>query len=476
MCTQIKLALHDFHSNKQAIIDAKARRGKGNSLIDNWFIPKLEFMQSVVSNIRLNGAAVQWSVDITENAHIHVAKNPARSGNNQAQESQICCYLDRSDKVHQFDLAMAIRSAHIDFCALFESEDDSPLLNTFDNDDSDSEVYVTIISSSSTLLKNINPVSSFSATSCTIDYFNVALHLRHSSDTIPHPLRTQQCSKNTVFHLTRDPSYKKMMIDEAASKFNLPDFRAAIGDYMIRLAGQQGEPFIKMVGGHRHSSQGCTLPFTHVEVWNCVQLQSKSYHTLHDLLPAHTINAYPASSEWPLGRFDSVLVNNDPLKEWPLSGLAGNSLFIYMHYMYLTFLNLGHLVVDLRLIFRIISSMRPLESSISDCFLTYVQRFDFVPQAVPRSGTSASTSKALRPEASSSLHVLKRAKHMDSSIIGDVVPLHQLWALIDLVPHFHEAAPRSLTYKNSSNYSSEFFLNKYFVKESFWAFHNTGTE
>ena len=80
-------------------------------------------------------------------------------------------------------------------------------------------------------------------------------------------------------------------------------------------------------GGRRHSSQGCTLPFTHVEVWNRVRLQSKSYHAPHDPLPAHTINAYPASSEWPLGRFDSVLVNNDPSKEWPLSGLAGNSLF-----------------------------------------------------------------------------------------------------------------------------------------------------
>lgn len=188
MCTQIELALHDFHSNKHAVIDAKAQCGKRNSLIDNWFIPKLEFMQSVVSNIRLNGAAAQWSADITENAHIHVAKNPVCLGNNQAQESQICHYLDRSDKVRQFDLATAIRSAHIDFCALFNSEDDSPLLNTFDKDDSDSEVDVTIISSSSALLKNINPVSSFSASSHTIDYFDVTLHLRHSSDMIPHPL------------------------------------------------------------------------------------------------------------------------------------------------------------------------------------------------------------------------------------------------------------------------------------------------
>ena len=134
----------------------------------------------------------------------------------------------------------------------------------------------------------------FLATSCTIDYFDVALCLRHSSHMISHPLRTQQCSKNTVFHLNCDPSYKKMMIDEVASKFNLPDFRAAIGDYMIRQAGQQGESFVKMVDDCRHSSQGCMLPFTHVGVWNRVRLQLKSYHALHDPLPVHTINAYPA--------------------------------------------------------------------------------------------------------------------------------------------------------------------------------------
>jgi alcohol dehydrogenase class IV len=94
MCAKIEQALLDFHANKQAIIDAKARQGKGNSLITNWFIPKLEVLQSVVSNIRLNDVEIQWSADITENAHIHVVKKPAHSGNNQEYESQTCRYLD----------------------------------------------------------------------------------------------------------------------------------------------------------------------------------------------------------------------------------------------------------------------------------------------------------------------------------------------------------------------------------------------
>jgi hypothetical protein len=322
-CGQVELALSDFHTKKQAIIDAKARRGKKSSLITNWFIPKLELLQSVVSNIRLNGVAIQWSADVTENAHIHVAKKPARSGNNQDYESQTCRYLDRSDKVRQFDLATSIRTTGLDFRALFDTEDSSPLDNT--DDDSDSEFDATTISTTSALLKLISPVSALSATSRTIDYFDLASHLQYHS-TVPRPFRTYQSSKNVVFHLSRDPSFKRMTIEDAAAKFGLLDFQPALGDYMIRLAGQTGEPFIKMIGGRRYSLQGCILPFTHVEVWNRVRLQSKSYYPPHDPLPAHTINVFPPSTDWPLGHYDSVLVNNDAAEEWPSSGLKGKFL------------------------------------------------------------------------------------------------------------------------------------------------------
>lgn len=52
MCLKMEAALSEFHSYKNAIIAAGARRGKSsNSRIDNWHIPKLEFLQSVVPNI-----------------------------------------------------------------------------------------------------------------------------------------------------------------------------------------------------------------------------------------------------------------------------------------------------------------------------------------------------------------------------------------------------------------------------------------
>jgi hypothetical protein len=249
-------------------------------------------------------------------------------------ESQTCRYLDRADKIRQFDLATAICTADVDFRALFDSDEQTDSLEMLD-EDSDSEADITSISTTSALLKLIDPVSPLSATSRTIDYFHVASNLRHGSDhLIPHSFRTHQSSKNVVFHLTHDPSFKRMTVNEVAAKYALPDSHPALGDYLIRLAGQNQDTFIRTVGGRRYSSQDCTLPFTHLEVWTCVRLPTKSYYAPYDPTPAHTINAYPPSSEWPLGRYDSALINNDHSQEWPQSGLTG-MFVIYLVLLYL---------------------------------------------------------------------------------------------------------------------------------------------
>ena len=89
VCQNIGNALSLFHQHKEAILDAGACQGKKGK-INNWHIPKLELFQSVVSNIRLNGVACQWSADFTEHAHIKMIKEPGHSGNNHAYETQIC--------------------------------------------------------------------------------------------------------------------------------------------------------------------------------------------------------------------------------------------------------------------------------------------------------------------------------------------------------------------------------------------------
>ncbi|KAF8189057.1 hypothetical protein BJ912DRAFT_850916 [Pholiota molesta] len=443
-CSKIEHALGEFHSHKQAILDAKARRGK-KFPIENWHIPKLEFMQSVVTNIRSSGVSVQWSADVTEHAHIEVVKDPAHSGNNQNYEPQICRYLDRLDKLRQFDLATSIRDSRIDF------RDPAICLDV--SDDSVDNIEVTTaysnINTTHDLLDNISSVSPLiGATRTTVDYFQLSLRLKSGlTPSAPFPYRTHQCSPHSAFHLTRDASYKRMSIKDVSTLFDIPDLHAALGDYVRYLS--LGKTTFS-VGGRRTSSMTCVLQFSELDVWNRVRVQTRTYHHPHMVLAPYTINAYPPSPNWPLGQYDSAIINTDTMQEWPKSGLN------------------GHLVVDVRLIFRIVSNPSSKLFGIPDQFIMYVQRFDVVPQ-INQSISGSRTLRGSFPDPSSSLYILKRSKRSDGTLLGDIIPLSQIRTLVDRIPCFGAEADRRLTSQNSTTYSSEYFLNKYFDKEMFWA-------
>ncbi|KAG0693455.1 hypothetical protein DFH29DRAFT_1007276 [Suillus ampliporus] len=87
--TRISAALDEFHVNKDAIIAAGVCRGKGNKIITNWHILKLELMQSVVPSIQNSGVTSQWSTDSTKHAHITEIKDPTQSSNNNNYDPQI---------------------------------------------------------------------------------------------------------------------------------------------------------------------------------------------------------------------------------------------------------------------------------------------------------------------------------------------------------------------------------------------------
>jgi hypothetical protein len=91
-------------------------------------------------------------------------------------------------------------------------------------------------------------------------------------------------------------------------------------------------------------------------------------------------------------------------------------------------------------------------------FVAYVDRFDIVPQAC---------GSGLEP--APSLYVLKRARRADGSPLGDIVPLTHLRSLVSLVPRFGHQADSRLTKTNSLAFSTEFWLNKYFTKELYYA-------
>lgn len=216
-CDRIEASLALFHAHKQSIIDADARIGKGDRVIDNWYIPKLELMQSVVPNIRQNSVAIQWSADITERSHIAEIKIPAHSGNNQQYESQITHHLDRTEKCRRFDLATSVREAAIKFGRHHD------VMNGGEYMDVDSTEKHHIRTTSELLVK-IDSVSNLSGPSWDLtDYFQVLSKLTKGE--IPNackPFRTFSVA-TTAFHLTRDANICGATVDEAANLYGLDD-------------------------------------------------------------------------------------------------------------------------------------------------------------------------------------------------------------------------------------------------------------
>ncbi|KAJ7443355.1 hypothetical protein B0H11DRAFT_2162944 [Mycena galericulata] len=90
---RIDANLAEFHQNKHHIINAGGREQ------EHFYIPKLEFMHSVVPSIRWAGAPIQYTADVTEKAHSTEIKVPARTETNHRDyDPQIARYLDRAEK------------------------------------------------------------------------------------------------------------------------------------------------------------------------------------------------------------------------------------------------------------------------------------------------------------------------------------------------------------------------------------------
>ncbi|KAG2122771.1 hypothetical protein DEU56DRAFT_873558 [Suillus clintonianus] len=429
---RISAALAEFHANKDAIIAAGIRRGKGKKVITNWHIPKLEFMQSIVPSICNTGVPMQWTADATEHAHITAVKDPARSSNNNNYNPQICRHLDHEEKCRRFDLATS----------LLDPDKLNPVFEGFDEGDNEGE------DDEEDIPADLLSVVPFPGRSRPItNYFVVAKRLHHKDvGSIPLPLRTFTAGR-TAFHLAYCPSIRTITIDDAALKFGLPDLRPALTDFLSREA-THGQHYVHSIGGGRRAGPHAQLPFENLQVWFKVRLQNTDFHEISDIQPAQTLNCVPPGDTWPCGRFDSVVANTEAGFSWPTSGLQG----AFSRVVRLTYFSTysGHSVIQMRPI------MRPMGGGACqwrDHFLVYASRFDVVPVL----------------DLATQLHILKRAKRSNGTRLGDVIPLSQIRAPVSLVPRFGIAADNRLTAHNSMEHCLEFWLNKYWNKQLFFS-------
>ena len=110
----------------------------------------------------------------------------------------------------------------------------------------------------------------------------------------------------------------------------------------------------------------------------------------------------------------------------------------------------GHTIIQLRLIFR------PLNT---DHLAAYVQRFDIIHWQEESNGVHAGTG----------MHLLRRAIKSNGTQVGSVIPISHIQSPAHLTPKFGKEAHSCLTKECSYELSSEFWLNKYWSKEFFYA-------
>ena len=427
---RITSSLQLFHVYKQTILDIHARVGKGNKPMDHFQIPKLELMHSVVPSIIASGAVMQWSADTTERAHITEVKIPGRSGNNQSYSPQICRWLDRAEKHRNFALALSIQHSQCN-----ENQDDLDLPDQDlvdgigDNQDEDilhgpgrTTEHQDLFIRGTQLSSNITPST-------------------------PLPLRTFH-TKTTAFQLNRLPSLRKATVDEAATKFKIPDLRAALADY-IRRAHDLHSATLKL-GQCRTSPPNAQLPFTHLNVWYSVRMQMRTTDATGTTAPQRMC-ALPSSEEWPFGRYDTVLLSNGT----PLGpGLGGMEQFCTFPVP--TNASPGFDLAQIRLIFHPIWNV--------NVFLVYAERFDPLPQPT----YYGSTVRRYCPDPVTGMYVMKRSLRSSGLRLGDVVPLSQARIPAPLIPRYGNRADPKLTAQNSLEFSTEFHLNHFFDKELYY--------
>ncbi|KAG1836785.1 hypothetical protein DFJ58DRAFT_846769 [Suillus subalutaceus] len=283
---RISAALNEFHANKDAIIDARVRRGKANKVISNWYIPKLELMQSVVPSIRNSGVTAQWSTDATEHAHITEIKDPERS--NEKQNIKV--------------LADAARS-HMDD----EDIDDIEL-----DDDVPIEFLSMIQHGRSRPITN---------------YFTIAQVLQHKPvGSIPLPLRSFVTGR-IAFHLAYDPSIRNISIDDVTLKFNQPDLRPAQSDFLHHEVSSKCD-HIHAIGGPRRARPNAVLPFEKVQVWFKLCLQDTEFMMFAIFDQSRLSIAHRQVNLGHTGHYDSIIVSTKAEHSWPTSGLQGTSQLI----------------------------------------------------------------------------------------------------------------------------------------------------
>ncbi|KAG1888869.1 uncharacterized protein F5891DRAFT_1131976 [Suillus fuscotomentosus] len=242
--------------------------GKGGAK-DDFFIPKLELMQSFTRAIFHVGSLMQWTADVSEHLLITHCKHPfERTSRQQDFVSQIARILDREEAIRLFDLYTLLSSS-----SSMPGQD--PLINAVIMEDE--EIASTEMDPTLAWVSNANQAAQ--------------LHLQ-----APHPVRNHFLkgilSDNAciAFNVTVKADCSRLSVSQLQSSYNLPDFAHTLHLYATR--------------------NGCTLSdHLSFNMWSKFRIQLYStFHTCR-IMPSQQIHAEPPSANFPRGNCNAVLFN-----------------------------------------------------------------------------------------------------------------------------------------------------------------------
>ncbi|KAG1855604.1 hypothetical protein F4604DRAFT_2042398 [Suillus subluteus] len=240
-------ALSDFHDHKQTILDAE----------DNFFIPKLELMQSFTRAILHVGSLIQYSADVSECLLITHCKHPFEKTSRQKD----------FEGIRLFELYTLLAS-------------NDPLVNVIFTEDD--EVAGPEVDPALAWISRVNP----DAQRC--------LHA-------PRPVRNHflkgivSNDARIAFNVTINPNRKCLTILELQTLYNIVDFPQALHHYF-------------MINNHGDLN----LQSSQVLFSTWFKFRSQLYSAFHErtIMPSQLLQAEPPSSEFSYGHCDTVLIQN----------------------------------------------------------------------------------------------------------------------------------------------------------------------
>ncbi|KAG1864380.1 hypothetical protein F4604DRAFT_1882085 [Suillus subluteus] len=262
-------ALSDFHAFKDAIVAAEARRGK-KGVKEDFFIPKLELLQSFRGTVERLGTLMQFSADMTERLLITHCKHLFERTNRRSTDFTEQCVriLNRQESMELFNLY-----------ALFYSRGAS-LVNAIHIEDEE----VTTVNPALSWVSRVLPDEA---------------HSVHG----PRPVRNHFLKgilsedALTAFHLTSKPDFNALTPVSIQTKYSLLDFDHALSRFIDQLSLSTGE---HTRWDHRYGR---------FRTWNKFRLQLHSAFQSRVIMPSRVVQAYPPSDAFPLGNCDTVLIN-----------------------------------------------------------------------------------------------------------------------------------------------------------------------